>query len=332
MIAVLAALLGIGINYNWYHFTLMSLHDCQAQQQPRSVGTWILPQYDDPHVRSVVDEQLRAMHRAGFTSLRIMDFYDHTTDAHADDSFTSTDGRIRPADQKKLANFVADIAAAGFTTLEVVPSFQAENWLYCRNKVWGDCFDSNRTNENWRFIEETTRTVLAARGSLDVRFDLGNEAAPDPHMPAQTLAKARAYIQSIATRFQREFASDWTFSAARSDRSTATETGDRLSLLVDDLARVGLHPKYLELHLYTADGNDLQTSLTEADALARRIQGKLVLGELRYHSDVQASAIKGWLEKHPNSTLITATQWPEYDPSQICAIDPVPPYTPGPRV
>jgi hypothetical protein len=325
-----AGQLGIGINYDWWRFSLMSLHDCRQQQQPRSVGSWILPQYQDAHIRAVVKTQLAAMHHAGFTSLRIMDFYYHTTDAHADDSFTSTDGSITAGDRRKLGDFVHDIASAGFTSLEVVPSFQAENWLYCRNHTWGDCFEPQRTSENWRFIEETARTVLAAKGSMTVRFDLGNEAAPDPSMAQQTLANARAYLQTIAGRFQAEFGNVWGMSAARSDASTANETTARQALLLDDLAQAGLHPKFLELHLYTPDGNDITESLDRMQALAERIDARVILGELRYHSDAQAAAIGGWIAAHPSSRIVDLIQWPEYDPSQICAIDPQPPYTPGP--
>jgi hypothetical protein len=322
--------IGIGVNYDWWRFSLTSLNDCREQRQPRSVGSWILPSYQDARVRGIVRSQLAAMHRAGFTSLRIMDFYYHTTDAHADDSFTSTDGSIATGDSRKLRDFVRDVAAAGFTSLEVVPSFQAENWLYCRNRAWGDCFEPRRTGENWRFIEQTARTVLASKGTMAVRFDLGNEAAPDPSMPAQTLLNARAYLQTIARRFQNEFGDDWVISAARSDASTASETSTRQELLLDDLAQAGLHPKFLELHLYTADGNDIDDSLDRLQTLARRIGAHVILGELRYHSEVQAAAIGSWIAAHSSSRIADVIQWPEYDPSQICAIDPQPPYTPGP--
>jgi hypothetical protein len=326
----MAGQIGIGINYDWWRFSLTNLRECREQQQPRSVGSWILPQYQDAHVRAMVKAQLAAMHRAGFTSLRIMDFYYHTTDAHADDSFTSTDGSITASDRRKLGDFVRDIASAGFTSLEVVPSFQAENWLYCRNHTWGDCFEPRRTSENWRFIEQTARTVLAAKGSMTVRFDLGNEAAPDPSMALKTLANARVYLQTIAGRFQAEFGSIWAISAARSDASTAVETSARQELLLNDLAQAGLRPKFLELHLYTADGNDIADSLNRMETLAERIDAQVVLGELRYHSDAQAAAIGGWIAAHPASRIVDLIQWPEYDPSQICAIDPQPPYTPGP--
>jgi hypothetical protein len=327
--ALAASHVGIGVNYDWWKLVLTSLKECRADGEPRTVGTWILPQYHDATVRATVRAQLRAMHASGFTTLRVLVFHDHTTDAYESDSFTSTDGHIAPADADKLRGFVTDVASAGFSTLEIVPSFVSENDLYCRVRAWGDCFDPRRTGENWRFIKETADTVTAAAGPLALRFDLANEAAPDPRMPPRALRQAKTYLTTIAGKFEAEFGDDWLISAARSNNAAATETADRLELLVKDLASAGLHPRYLELHTYSDDGNDLVESLNDMQALAQRIDAGIVLGELRYHSAVQASAIAGWLAKTPDSRLIDVIQWPEYDPSNVCAIDPAPPYTPG---
>ncbi|HTA39474.1 MAG TPA: hypothetical protein VK760_10370, partial [Candidatus Acidoferrales bacterium] len=227
-------------------------------------------------------------------------------------------------------SFVRDVGAAGFTTLELVSSFDSENWIFCRNKAWGDCFEPARTEDNWRFISQTAQAAIAAAGPLALRFDLGNEQAPDPHMPARTLARAKTYLQTIAKRFQAAYGDGWLFSMARSDESTAAETGERLDLLVADLSEAGLSPKYLELHSYLDDGNDMVQSLDAAQAIARRIDARIVLGELRYHSAAQASAIAGWLRKHPESRVADLILWPEFDPSQACAPLPSLPYTPGP--
>jgi hypothetical protein len=137
-------------------------------------------------------------------------------------------------------------------------------------------------------------------------------------------------LQSIAGRFQAEFGSRWLISTARSEGSTAAETAARLNLLLADLAASGLRPRFLEIHNYSADGNDLWESLDETERTARRIGADVILGELRYHNDVQAATIAGWLVRHPDSRLVDVIQWPQADPSQVCAIDPTPPYTPGP--
>jgi hypothetical protein len=321
--------IGIGMNYNWWKFALVSPRECNAEKQPRSVGSWILPAYAEPDVRRVVTSQLRAMRRAGFTTLRIIVFYGHSADPDSS-AFTSTDGTMAAADRRKLANFVGDISAAGFRSLEIAPDFGAENWVYCRHRRWGDCFDAARTGENWRFIAQSAETAFAAGGSMSIRVDIGNEEAPDPRMPASALAHAKTYLQTIAARFEARFGSRWLVSAARSAASPATETGDRLGLLVADLAAVHLVPTYLELHDYSGDGNDMKMSLDAMQALAQRIGAQIVLGELGYHNAVQASAIAGWIARNPSSRLVDLMQWPEYDPSKICAIDPVPPYTPGP--
>ncbi|MBV8372625.1 MAG: hypothetical protein JOY69_05140, partial [Candidatus Eremiobacteraeota bacterium] len=255
-----ASEIGIGINYNWWAFTRMSLHDCRAQDQPRTVPQWILPAYDRVPVRHAVREQLTKMRRAGFASLRIIVFYGH--DTRPDPSaFTSLTGDVKPADRMKLANFVGDIARAGFRSLEVVPDFGAENALFCRNRQWGDCFDPRRIGENWRFIAQVSQTAIAAAGRMRVRVDIANEKAPDPAMPAATLQRAKTYLQTIAGRFQRRFGARWLVSVARSGHSDPVETSNRLNLLAADLAEARLVPKFLELHEYSDDPQDVQESL-----------------------------------------------------------------------
>ncbi|HEY5426206.1 MAG TPA: hypothetical protein VIJ77_06625 [Candidatus Tumulicola sp.] len=318
----------IGINYNWWKFGLTSLHECRVEKQPRSAGSWILPAYQRPAVRATVREQLRAMRGAGFTAMRIIVFYGHSSEADAS-AFTSMTGNVSSGDTDKLRAFVGDIAAAGFRSLEVVPDFGAENWLYCRHRRWGDCFDTARTDENWRFIAQITQTAMAAAGAVPVRVDIANEAAPDPRMPARTLAHAKTYLQTIAGRFDARFGPRWVISAARSAASPATETQDRIDLLVADLAAAHITPTYLELHDYSLDGNDMKMSLDTMQAIAERIGAHVILGELAYHSAVQASAISGWIERHPASRIVELAQWPEYDPTRVCAVDPTPPYTPG---
>lgn len=326
--ALLAALIGIGINYNWYDFHLESPHDCRANGESRSAGVWILPHYGDPAVRAKVRRQLAAMHASGFTIVRTLVFHDHSTDAE-DDSFTSLDGSLTPADVHKLHDFVSDVSRAGFRSLELGPTFVEENDLYCKRHARGDCFDAKRTDENWRFISDVASTAIGASGAMTLRFDLGNEQAPDPRMPLATLQNAKAYLGTIATRFQSAFGSRWLISAARSDASNATETADRLNLLVADLAAAGVKPPLLEVHTYSADGNDLKQSLDDAQRIAESIDANVILGELPYHSAVQAKTVASWIARHPGSRLVDVLQWPE-DPSNICGIDPEPPYTPGP--
>lgn len=328
MQVLLAALIGIGINYNWYSFRLESPHDCRANAESRSAGAWILPHYGDPAVRATVQRQLTAMRASGFTTLRTLIFHDRSTDVE-DDSLTSLDGSLTPADARKLHDFVGDVARAGFRSLELGPVFVEENSLYCKRKTWGDCFDRRRTAENWRFISSVAATSIDAAGTMSLRFDLGNEEAPDPRMPAPTLQNAKAYLGTIAARFQTAYGRRWLISTARSDASNASETVDRLNLLVADLAAAGVRPPFLEVHTYSSDGNDLKQSLDDAQRIAQPIDANVILGELPYHSAVQAKTVASWITRNPDSRLVDVLQWPE-DPTQVCGIDPAPPYTPGP--
>jgi hypothetical protein len=321
----------VGVNYDWWKITPgTNRAHCKRNAEPRDDYWWFLPSYDKPGIRAAVVGQLRAMRAAGFTSLRVMVFHDHSTDPWEADSFTSLDGSIRPQDRAKLARFVGDVAAAGFHTLEVVPSFQRRNDLYCQDRTIGDCFDARRTGENWRFISQTAHIVRAWAGGMALRFDLGNEDAPDPAMPAPVRVRAARYIQTIARRFQKRYGSAWTFSVARSDRGTFVETRNRLNLLLADLAQLHLHPRFLEIHTYDTDPGNLRATLGVTQQIADRVGARIVLGELAYHNAVQASVIARWLKEHPDSRIDDVMQWPEYDPSLACAPLPHPPYTPGP--
>jgi hypothetical protein len=324
-----ASPIGIGVNYNWWKMGLTSLEECKAQGKPRSVGSWILTAYQNPAVRRVVNDQLRSMRRAGFTTLRVLVYYKHVSWSDPT-AFTSMDGNMSSVEESELHNFVGDIAAAGFTTLEVTFDFGGENWLFCRKSVWGDCFDATRTDENWRFISAVAQSALGAAGSMPVRFDLGNEHAPSPTMPERTLKQAKTYLQTIASRFMARFGDMWLVSAATPFDAAATQTTERLDVVITDLAEVGLVPKYLELHQYSDDVADIDSSLDATQALAQKTGAQVIFGELRYHDAVQSSAIADWLGRHPDSRIVDLIQWPEYDPSQICAVNPNPPYTPGP--
>lgn len=320
----------IGINYDWWRITSgTNRAHCRHDVEPRDDTYWFLQSYDKPAIGAKVLAQLHAMRASGFTSLRVMVFHDHSSDAWESDSFTSLDGSIRAADRRKLARFIGDVGAAGFHTIEVVPSFQWRNDLYCQVRSIGDCFDPRRTGENWRFIAQVAQIARAAAGAMALRFDLGNEDAPDPAMPAGVRANAKRYIQTIAQRFQSEYGSNWTFSVARSDRGTWAETRNRLGLLLDDLAEIHLRPRFLEIHTYDTDAQNLQATLDVTQEIAHRIGARIVLGELAYHNAVQARAIERWLRQHPNSRVDDVMQWPEYDPSLACAPLPHPPYTPG---
>jgi hypothetical protein len=324
-----ASEIGIGVNYNWWKLDLTSLEECKAQGKSRSVGTWILPAYRNPDVRQVVNDQLRTMRRAGFSTMRVLVYYKHVSWSDPT-SFTSMDGNLSSVEESELHDFVGDIAAAGFSTLEISVDFGGENWLFCRKGDWGDCFDATRTDENWRFISQVAQTALAAAGAMAIRFDLGNEHAPAPTMPARTLKQAKTYLQTIAGRFAARFGDAWLVSAGAPSDAPATQATQRLDIVIADLAEIGLVSRYLELHQYSDDVAGVDSSLDAVQSLAQKTHAQVVLGELPYHNAAQSAAISDWLGGHPDSRIVDLIQWPEFDPSKICAVNPNPPYTPGP--
>jgi hypothetical protein len=314
----------LGINFNWWRLDQRQIADCPGHPAAVLWGNGILSQYKQPEVRQAVKQQLTVMRQAGFTTLRaILNFRHPGPDRH-EGPLVSTDGSLTETQRQSVREFVGDIAGAGFRTIELVPGpASRENNIYCRRNTWGDCFEPQRTEENWRFIVDTVEAATAAVGPHGLRFDLSNEACPAPNLAPATLANAKRYIQTIASRFSARFGDQWLFSCADSNNAV------RLRLLLQDLGEAGLRPRYVEIHTYRTDPDELEKKLTAANEMAAGIGAELIIGEMRYHSTEQVEAIKAWLVRNPGSRLAEVLQWPLAQPKTRCPIDTPPPYTPG---
>lgn len=312
------------MNANWWRYDLET-KPCGITSR----GSWIVDEYDQPGVRDIVRSQLAAMRASGFDSLRIMVFHRHADPGKF--PFGSPDGSISPSAAARLGNFVQDIAAAGFVKLEVAPAFVLENALWCRKQQAGDCFDPSRTDENYRFIAGVARITIASSGTMPLVFDLGNEYAPDPRMPQSAREHAKAYLQTIAGRFIKDFDRSWVISAARPGPKAppATLTA-RVELLLADLSEAGITPKLLEIHDYANDAADFEEVLDQTETLAQRIGARFTVGEMLYHSDAQANGAVSWLKANPSSRLDGFIEWPTKLENPGCEIAPDLPFTPGP--
>lgn len=312
----------IGTNYNSWLFGVGSPGPCPDR------GELILASYNLPGVRDAVRKQLAEMHRAGFTSLRTFVWHPRTP-YDAKGYFVSPDGNISDDGRERIRAFVSDVAAAGFSSLEVGPNFSHANFVLCKHVVPGDCFDPSLTDENWRFIEQTAKIALGARGSMAVRFDLQNEAAPPVNSEPQYAANTRAYLTTIARRFQDEFGPLWLISATANPKAPDVQLKRTMSLL-DDLQSAGLTPPLLEIHEYSEDPSAIRNTLDEIQSISQRIGAHFVVGEMLYHNATQANTIIAWERAHPQSRLIDVMYWPLVDFNDKCAAPPPPPYTPGP--
>lgn len=320
-VTVILAIL-VGVNYNWWRF------DPTGNPQCPDRGASILGSYSRAEVRDTVRMQLEAMHRAGLTSLRIFVWHAHPPGPADSAYFVSQDGEVSDEGRERIGGFVHDIAAAGFASLEVVTSFAGTNRIYCKRRVPGDCFDPSRTEENWRFIEQTAQTVLGARESMNVRFDLQNEGAPSTALRPPILANTRTYLTTIARRFQEEFGPLWLVSAAE-DVLRPTVEMQRIALLLDDFRSAGLSPRFLELHEYSEDPKRIRDDLDAMQSLSQGLGAHFIVGEAFYQDAAQAGAILSWSRDHRESRLIEVMPWPAFVPGP-CQVHPQPPYTPGP--
>jgi len=162
----------LGINYNWYQLKADQISECASHPARVLWGGGVVQQYNDPKIREAVRGQLAEMHNAGFVSMRIILHASQLPQDHKEGLIHTVTGDISIEDQGNIRNFVTDVSAAGFRSLEVAFGFQGEGKLFCKKNDWGDCFDPGRTDPNWRFIDSSTALVKSAAQSMSLRFDL----------------------------------------------------------------------------------------------------------------------------------------------------------------
>jgi hypothetical protein len=315
--------ISIGINYNWWRLGAIDRALCKEHSAAPFWGGGILPQYSSDATRTTVREQLSSMRHAGFTTLRTFLIHRRPPHDRLEGPLLSSDGSVSPKNRENIFRFISDVRAAGFGTLEVSFGFSGRSAIYCKRLYFGDCFDKDRTDENWRFIQQTTLSVLAGAGNLDLRFDLQNEGCPSNYMNPTTIKQAGEYLTNIAARFENEFDARWLVSCPDSLH------GERLRLMLAWFSQARLRPRFVEVHTYKTDMVAVTDTLDAANAGARSIGAKLLIGEARYHSVEQATIFHNWITQHPGNTLVNINEWPLNNPSSGCAVDTAPPYTPG---
>src|SRR5437868_7502460 len=305
----------IGMNYSWWRFDPQKLAECQTRPGMVWQGDWIIDQYHRPDVRETVQAQLHSMRVAGFTGLRTIFAYRRPIGNELTGALLSETGDVSSRDANNVRKFIADISAAGYARLEIVYGFLDRNAIFCKQQEFGDCFDSSRTEENWRFISQITEIAKEAAGLMPLRFDLAGEGCPAQNMRAETIANAGRYLSTIAGRFQAEFGPHWLVSCPDSPRS------ERAGFLIQQLAQAGISPEFIESHSYRADPSWIFGALDGANALARQLGATLILGEMPYHSPNQMQTIQKWLTARPESRLREIYEWPLRDPSSRCGMD-----------
>lgn len=314
----------IGINYNWYQLRADQIPECDEHPAWVLWGGGVVQQYNDPKIRDAVRGQLAQMRGAGFDTMRIILHASHLPGDHKEGLIHTVSGDISSQDQDNIRNFVGDVAAAGFQSLEVAFGFQKDGKIFCKVSEWGDCFDPARTDANWRFIDGSTALVKGSAHAMSLRFDLDNEGCVAPSMPASTIANAKKYLATIASRFREKYGDDgWLISCPDSER------GARLAAMLEGLREANLKPRFLEIHTYKEDPDHVREVITTANDLAAQIGANLILGELRYHSSIQEKVIHEFMLNHPNNRIVEILQWPHAE-SGKCPIDVQPPYDPGP--
>jgi hypothetical protein len=315
----------LGINYTHYRLDKEALSQCdRVRNGPLSQGG-IISQYEQPKLRSVVTGQLTAMRGAGFEAVRTFVWYR----SQAPDAKRGLISSRPEALETKLENvteFVADVAAAGFSQLVLVFGPVGENSPYCRREQWGDCFDESRRGENWNTIVRVREAALrGAAGKIDVHFDLSNEACPSRFIKNVYAGNSERYIKDIYARYVGTFGSrDVRISCAVGDSK------DRLGKLLEIYRQVGHLPPVAEIHSYDADPATFYRQLKEAHEVLAGTNMKLVLGEVLFQNLAQAAVLNSFMTLHSDHRITGIFQWPLSVPGSQCGQDVEPPFSPGP--
>jgi hypothetical protein len=270
------------------------------ERPPYCSGPPILLHYHEPGVRDEVQTQLAAMRAGGMRALRL--FIYHATDVRDNGSLVSSEGgRLAEPYRTNLADYLDDVRAAGFTSLNVTfnPWFENDPIGYTPIP-----YDPRKLNENWAFIADI-RPLVKAHGPSTTRIDLINEGAPDSWQP-----QLREYVAELWSRYADAFGTgDVVVSIiVKSDEGGSTS---RLENLIAALRATGRGlPKVFQVHPSWSGGGALR-DLRAIDAVLARegLSQPLVIGEEAYNSKGVATQI-GNFQLGSTRRILEIMEWP----------------------
>lgn len=313
----------LGITFTHFELDLKPGRSCHGLDRtaPLRQGG-IIPQYDVPGVRDRVRTQLSQTRKNGFRSIRVMIWFRPDAKTNGSGLLSSTEPDFSRQGLRKIMEFVSDIRSAGFERLTVVFAASGANRATCRTPSNADCFEPRFTDLNWNFIEVTKRGVDKAAAGMELQYDLALEHCPSRYLPPGKFQVVDAYLRELIQRYDKEF--------GHGDMLVSCADGPgRVSEILRIFDQIGIRPKYVDNHIYETDPKKLRDRL---DAVARELAGtklKLILGEVPYHNEAQAAVLSDFVNANPG-LVVEIVQWPAKNLDNECAMDSVPPFSPGP--
>lgn len=291
-----------GSNLGWYNVGIPNGANCR-----QNYG--IIPNYDEPGVRYLVQSQLQAMYSAGQRRLRIPLYHRRS---YSDRTVMgSAGGDLSRQDRVNFANFLVDIKNAGFVEMEVSFHPVGENdpvqWD-SRGLPWQEGY----YQENWNLIVNL-RPIIASSG-IHYRIDLLNEGAPANNMP-----RLAQYVERLWTDYNVVFGKSDTIGFSISAGSSGTQRYDNM---VRHMNSTGHGLPYLwGVHVYDNPKANLER-LSNHQAV-RADYRSWVIGET-YYDDANTKAAFDQA-RLGGRAVWHVYQWP-LTPARLCAdVDVAPP-------
>jgi hypothetical protein len=313
----------LAVGFTFTHLNIATNADALCQQQGVNASISgmqnIVLHYDDPQVRQSARETLRAMFAEGVTTLRTIIWYRHAEDAlmeriaQRNDSLgllVATDGQLSAKDMSNISSFVRDAQSIGFNQVVLVLGPQGTSNPKCRaNGVFGECYDSGFTSKSWSVVEQLAKeTHGPAFAGTNVILDIAVEMCFVRGSPQLLDRNLESFANFMLSHYRDEFG-DSRFimscgggAAARNQRMLENMTSFFQELKV--------RPAFIDLHLYLADRNAVESALLSADATASKLAVPLVIGETFVdHSDL-FQIIAELRRSHTLTSLKEVIFWP----------------------
>jgi len=273
-----------GSNYGWYNIDTSAIN--QNRNCREQFG--IIANYHQQNVSSTVRQQLATMFQNGQRRLRVPIF--HASDLSSGTVLRSAGGNLTGEGRRNLANFLADIKAAGFQEILVgfhpISRSSPHTWVN---------YDPAIAQENWNLIQNLRPIIRGA--NIDYKIDLWNEGAA-----SSTQSFARQYTGELWSLYNAAYGKSDTvgFSVATGSRVEAANpdrsvignlAADRYTVMKQVYDETGYGaPTVWDFHFY----DDLDRKFKKVDdaMISNGDNTNIIIGETYYQGLTALSQIQ----------------------------------------
>jgi hypothetical protein len=313
--AAQGAAVAYGMSFSFLEVDLSRVSSCSTVSRGATIRNAVfITRYDQPAIRTQVQQALAAMRHSGFQSLRLVVYFG--PDAKSRDWFDLHDGTRAGALVKQYAD---DVKAAGFTELFLAFAIQGTASPACRVQQWSDCFDSHSTALASQFIT-TLRAALGPTEPLPMRYDLALEMCSPADLQQPLRSNLLGYAKAVIAAYGKRFPGDATTVSC----SLARFPGGRRSIDAA-YAAAGLNPAFYDVHFYNRPDQDESVQLRALGLDLKDSQLPIVIGETSFGDRANLQSLMRDLVV-PTGRVPAIYFWPLKDQPSGCHVDVAPPY------